>query len=322
MNRSFLDIRELLRACVDGDPVARRQFQEEYGEDIYNFPVKLCGLPLGEAGDFYVYAFGEERLFARLRTFEGRNGIQFRTFLSYYVLKHLFLEWRRTRKELETISLHAPLAGEGDDKRILEDVLSDETEEGAEEYDTSTEEDSADIWRSLSPEERLDIKLLSLLECDLEPDEVRLLARISGRPIVDTLAIIAEVREGLKRKDEKLTRLRDELDSVWGWIMLRQKALQENREKLRHMMIQADIAGQAELCSQQKEIERALAKRYRQRERLIEELRGYKMTTPYKDIARLLNFTVGTICSRIFRLRERLAREFGESAAVAEEDRP
>ena len=32
------------------------------------------------------------------------------------------------------------------------------------------------------------------------------------------------------------------------------------------------------------------------------------MTTPYKDIARLQNAAIGTACSRIFRLRERLAR--------------
>jgi len=32
------------------------------------------------------------------------------------------------------------------------------------------------------------------------------------------------------------------------------------------------------------------------------------MTTPYKDIARLLNSPVGTVCSRIYRLRQRLER--------------
>src|SRR5262245_41180893 len=39
------DIRELLRACATGDALARRAFQDEYGEDIYNFPVTHYRLP-------------------------------------------------------------------------------------------------------------------------------------------------------------------------------------------------------------------------------------------------------------------------------------
>jgi hypothetical protein len=33
----------------------------------------------------------------------------------------------------------------------------------------------------------------------------------------------------------------------------------------------------------------------RQRERLLDEIRSFKMTTPYKDIARMLNSSVGTV---------------------------
>jgi DNA-directed RNA polymerase specialized sigma24 family protein len=170
----------------------------------------------------------------------------------------------------------------------------------------------------LSPEERLDVKLLSLLECDLGPDDIRLLAELSGRSIIDTLSTVAGVQEGLKRKDQKLTQLRDELDSTWGWIVLREKELQENREKIHRIERQRDAAGRAALVAQQEEIERALAKRHRQRERILEEIRSHKMTTPYKDIARLLNLTVGTVCSRVFRLRERLAREYGEGESLKE----
>ena len=56
----------------------------------------------------------------------------------------------------------------------------------------------------------------------------------------------------------------------------------------------------------------------RQKEKLVQAMRTYKLTTPYKDIARLLHLTVGTVCSRIFRLRERLVQEFGEKWAVEE----
>src|SRR5262245_7667309 len=105
MPQQLSDLLALLRACASGDAQARRAFQAEYGEDIYNFPVKIYRLAEDQAGDFYVYAFDKDRIFSRIRTFEGRNNIQFRTFLSHYVLRDLFLEWRRTVKELATISL-------------------------------------------------------------------------------------------------------------------------------------------------------------------------------------------------------------------------
>jgi DNA-directed RNA polymerase specialized sigma24 family protein len=54
----------------------------------------------------------------------------------------------------------------------------------------------------------------------------------------------------------------------------------------------------------------------RQRERLIGEIRSFKMTTPYKDIARLLDSSVGTVCSRIFRLRQRLERHWPTGEAT------
>jgi RNA polymerase sigma factor (sigma-70 family) len=312
MSQSFTDIREFLQSCAAGDGAARRQFQDEYGEDIYNFPVKIYGLPFDEAGDFYLYVFESERIFSRMKTFEGRNSIQFRTFLSYYVLKYLFLEWRRTKKELDTVSLSTPLGDGEEGGRVLEDILPDREAVVLEELEGAEDSSSLEVWEALTLEERLDLKLLSLLECDLTPEDIRLLARTSSRSIVDTLTLVAEVQDGLRRKDEKLARLRDDLDSVWGWILLRQKELQEIGKKILLIEAQGDNAGKAKLVAQQKEVERALAKRYRQKDNITEEMRTYKMTTPYKDIARLLNLTVGTVCSRIFRLRERLTGEFGE----------
>lgn len=76
MSQRITDIFELIRACAAGDIAARRQFQDEYGENIYYFPVKLHGLPLEKAADFYDYVFENDRIFNRLRTFAGRKDIQ------------------------------------------------------------------------------------------------------------------------------------------------------------------------------------------------------------------------------------------------------
>src|SRR5713226_922580 len=123
MSQPILDIFELIRACEAGDALARRRFQDEYGKDIYYFPVKLHGLPVEKAGDFYVYVFDNDRIFTRLLTFEGRKKIQFRTFLSFFVLKSLFFDWLRTLKEIETIPSEARERDATGQQRLLEESL-------------------------------------------------------------------------------------------------------------------------------------------------------------------------------------------------------
>jgi len=287
------DVRELVRGCAAGDGAARRAFQDRFGEDVYNFPVKIYGVSAERAADFYVYVFEADRIFTRMRTFEGRNGIQFRTFLAYYVLRSLFIEWQRGSRELDTVSL-------GDDEPVA----------GVAEPIPEADEDVTAAWEGISPEERLDLKLLSLLEHPLAPDDVRLLARLSRRSLEETVAIVAEVEAGLRARDVELARLRDQLDSVWGWIVLRRRELQENGERLRLMGSNRGSTNAQRLEERRGELEAGLEKRMRQRERLLDEIRSFKMTTPYKDIARMLNSSVGTVCSRIFRLRQRLEKDW------------
>jgi len=309
MSHHEVDIFSLLRACVAGDATARHQFQAEYGEDIYYFPVKLHGLPLEKAADFYAYVFENDRIFKRLSTFEGREGIKFRTFLAFFALKSLFLDWLRTVKEVELVPLLTP------EPRFMKQPDGEEDEQydpvdGDTEHIAPREVRLAPtLWNCLTPEERLDLKLLCLLECDFSLEETRLLAARSGRCLRDTLLLLEEVRQKLRRKDEKLTQLCDTLDSVWGWILLRQKELKEIDEKIRHSMSGTKHCDA--LLAQKRVVEDALEKRYRQREKLLEEIRTYKLTTPYSDLAHLLNLTVGTVCSRVFRLRKRLSEELG-----------
>lgn len=319
MSYLITDIFELIRACDAGDAAARRQFQDEYGEDIYYFPVKLHGLPPEKAGDFYVYAFDNDRIFTRLRTFAGRKDIQFRTFLSFFALKSLFLDWLRTVKEVETVPL-PEFETESTERSDASTETWSDTEDA--DLDSAMPRDmrfAPSLWRHLTPEEQLDLKLLCLIECDLNREETRLLAARSGRSLRDTLLLLEEIQQKLRRKDEKLATLQDALDSVWGWILLRQRDLKEIDEKIRLSMTSPKSVDS--LIAQRKTVEEALEKRYRQREKLLEELRTYKLTTPYSDLAWLLNTTVGTVCSRLFRLRKRLGEEMG-AKRTPEEDTP
>lgn len=295
------NVLDLVRGCVAGDVTARRAFQNRYAQDIYNFPVKIYRVPPDQSADFYLYVFERDRIFTRLRTFEGRNQIQFRTFLAYYVLRSLFLEWQRGRRELEMVPLGSSEAAPPE-----EDHRAAETDGAA-----------AALWTALAPEERLDLKLLSLLEHQLTAEDLGLLARVSRRSLGDTLAVVAEVETTLRERDVKLTRLRDELDAVWGWIVLRRRELQETDEKIRLLGSNHDSPAGRRLGEHRQRLEEAIARRMRQRAGLLDEIRSFKMTTPYKDIARLLNSAVGTVCSRIFRLRQRLERRLPGAEAAS-----
>jgi DNA-directed RNA polymerase specialized sigma24 family protein len=265
-----------------------------------------------DAGDFYLYVLEHDRIFQRLRTFQGRNNIHFRTFLSYYVLKTLFLEWLRTRRDIETVSIETPLydTQEGE-AQTLQEILPSETHDPGEGTD-DREALAQQILTTLTPEERLLLKLLALAECELGLEDLRLLMEISHRPLDEVLALVAEVRDGLIRKDEKSARLHDELDSTWGWILLRQRDLQQIDETMHLREQHGDMRARETLRQQHASVEAKITRRLKQRQGLLEELRTLKLTTPYSDVARLLHWPVGTLSARLTRLRERLTRTFGE----------
>lgn len=309
MERSSEELRKWLAACAEGDGDARRAFQDEFASDIYSFPTRIYGVPAELAADFYVYAFERDRIFTRLATFEGRNQIQLRTFLSFYVLKSIFLEWQRTLHDIDTVSLATPVGEDG--ARTLEDVLP-APDTAPEARQAAPADDAAELWASLSETERLDLKLLSLLDCELEPDDVRLIARSAKRSITETRELIAEIRAGLQQRDVRLAELQAELDSAWGWIVLRQNELQQTEEKIR-LLPSDGSAARARLEEKRERLRAKIAKRERQRGRIVAEMADFKMTTPYKDIARLLGVGVGTVCSRIHRLRQKLAARAGQA---------
>src|SRR5579862_3617596 len=96
---------ELIGRCLSGEPGASELFQERYGELIYGYPRRVFRMPAEEAGDFYVFAFEQRRIFRRLRTFEGRAPL--RAYLLGFVLDDLVLEWKRGEHELDTVSIEA-----------------------------------------------------------------------------------------------------------------------------------------------------------------------------------------------------------------------
>lgn len=303
-------VKTLIQQCVQGEVAARIAFQEAYGPLIYSFPVRIFHLPESDAGAFYLYAFEKERIFKRLQTFQGRNAIQFTTYLSFHVLRDLVLEWLRTQEDVELLSLDTPAIQNtmGDDtsqplgQQLASAVLTPE--------DVLVEREDLDhtarILAGLAPENRLLLKILCVAEVDLEPDEMRLLARLSGRGISETVEILEDVQEAVEQRVATVYQRHDQLATVSHWIFTYQQRLKELKDTLAGDVALAENARRQALQREQHELERKLEWRYRQQETLRREALRTQVCPPYKDIARLFNWPLGSVGTRIARAREAL----------------
>ena len=312
-------VKALIQQCVQGEIAARVAFQEAYGSLIYSFPVRFFHLQASDAGAFYLYAFEKERIFKRLQTFQGRNAIQFTTYLSFHVLRDLVLEWLRTREDVALLSLDTP---------AIQYTMVYETPQALGQQLASaalTPEDvlvemgdldhTARVLAGLAPENRLLLKLLCVSEVDLEPDEIRLLARLAGRGISETVDLLEEVQEAVEQRAAAVHQRHDQLSTVSHWILTYQQRLKELQDALAGGVALAGNARHHALQREQQELERKLAWRYRQQETLRREALRAQVCPSYKDIARLFNWPLGSVGTRIARAREALRHALLGSSA-------
>jgi RNA polymerase sigma factor (sigma-70 family) len=311
------DLKALIAGCTRGDRDAQEAFQDAYGALIYTFPVQIFRLSEEEAGDFYLYVFDKERIFKRLSLFEGRNAIQFETYLSYYVLRDLCLEWLRTKEQVATVSLDAPAGkAEAGGERALtfQDVLP--APETAVETMLETTEDLErveSVFAQLSEDRRLILKLLALGSMELAPSDVRAIAHMASRSFHETLELLDEVLEILATKAARAQEKWDTLHTVAYWIRTYQHQIAVLEERSQVSRLQGNTQTMKALDTEKAELERKLAWRYRQQAKLHEEVHKAEIRPSFKDIARLLNIPEGTVCSRLARARE----EFGHKFAMA-----
>lgn len=296
------ETRELIRRCVAGDREAASVFQDRYGELIYGYPVRVYRIPPDEAGDFYVFAFDRGRIFRRVRTFEGRA--PFRAYLLGFVLDDLVLEWKRGVREIETVSLDSlgELADPGHGYRAEQ-----EGEVGDMDMDRSA---LRELLTDLSTPKAVVMKLLYVEDHEFDPTEVRYLAQVSGSTIPEVLDRIENLRSTVREREAGLKRMEDALDAVQAWIQLYERRTQRINDDL--TALPPTSAAAEKLRDERTQLTRKIERRRSQRSKLLAQTQRRKVTAPYKEIATLLNTSIGNIGSQIARLRRELMTKVGD----------
>jgi hypothetical protein len=291
-------IKELLRRCVDGAVEARKEFQELLGTLIYNYPRMFFRSEREEATDFYLYVFDRNRIFRRLKGFRGDN-VSLENYLRYFVLKDLCLEWLRYKKH-----------------RSMDTVLYDDTADFSEEPHRPSDGNESlreRVCCLLDRQEFFILKLLYLEQCELSPQDIRLLADLSGRSIGDTVLLLDEIREGLADRGVEHQKLHEKLNEIFMISLTYQKRIGELESEISQLDDFHHQEKMRQLQAEKAEYERKLAWRNSQRERLLQQMADRTVSTSYKDLGRLLNWPLGTVCSKVARARKSFQKAYCES---------
>jgi DNA-directed RNA polymerase specialized sigma24 family protein len=299
------ETRNLIRRCLSGDREAAVIFQDLYGELIYGYPIRVYRVPPDEAGDFYVFAFDRGRIFRRVRTFEGRA--PFRAYLLGFVLDDLVLEWKRGQREIETVSLES--LGE-----LPDPGSSDRSQQEGDDSDMDMDRSAMrELLGELSTPKAVVMKLLYVEDHEFDPTEVRYLSQVSGNAIPEVLDRIEELRATVREREAGLKKMEDALDAVQAWIQLYERRIQRINEDLSALPPTAVSA--EKLREERGQLLRKIERRRSQRSKLLAQSQRRKTTAPYKDIAALLNTSIGNIGSQIARLRRELMTKVSDSSA-------
>lgn len=293
-------LKDLLSLCLESDESALKRFQDTFGEDIYNFPMKVHRLEKEMTAEFYCYCFDKGRIFKRLMTFEGRCNL--RTY-QYLVLKDLFTEWFRTIDFNKNIvaSINDPVDHNSETEMgvfVRSEESSPEetllTIESMEKFETTLEK--------IPCNERIYIKLLLFAESDLEPEDIRTIAKISKRSLRDVLHSLGQLEQSLIQKSEKYAINKENLYKVSSKIFSHQKEIssitkssnRENDERIQR-------------------IEGKLKKRLSQRKKYISKKPGGQATVSYRDIAGILGVSLGTIAANLNKTKDLFLKLYQEA---------
>jgi hypothetical protein len=283
-------LKELLTSCIDGNSDSIMQFQDRFGIDIYNFPVKARHRNMEQAADFYCYCFEKNRIFKRLLTFKGLCAL--RTY-QFRILNDLFNEWsgKETREAIPTDPLNS-------DQDLPGVELLDSFSVSFKSYNV--------LLEKLTTEEQVFVKLLSFHEFGLDPEEKRLISTFSGIPIDQWMDSLIEIEKKLSARNEDFAERQARLDELEGRII-------DLERKLRVLAYKDEDPAET-LDPEWVALNEKLVWRRRQKEDLIRNLKKVNCQLSYRDIADLLKVSLGKVSEKINQIKTKITGLLNESA--------
>lgn len=286
-NIDFGFFKSLLSSCIEGDLNSISMFQDIFGQDIYNFPIKVGRIEVERAADFYCYCFDKGRIFKRMMTHKGRCSIK--TY-QYLVLKDLFHEWSRTLSVDDNLvfSLDEPLDEDSGAKFI--DFIQDK----AFDPETLLVEDESykrfnETLNKIPYPERIYLKIQLFIEIELTPEDIRIISIVSKRDIRDVLASLSNLEHSLIVKNEKLHEKEDGISKISSKIYSFERKIYAMRALNKY--------------EEAEEIERKLLKRRLQKARSLPQHSPNYSAVSYRDIAEILKVSVGTVSKNVNRAK-------------------
>jgi RNA polymerase sigma factor (sigma-70 family) len=290
---NFEKLKGLLSSCINGDSESIMRFQDRFGEDIYNFPVKARHVNMEQAADFYCYCFEKCRIFKRLLTFKGLCAL--RTY-QFRILNDLYNEW--SREEAGHIISTEPL---DDHKDFLENDVLDSFTVPLNEYNA--------LLEKLTVEEKSYVKLLSYHEFGLDPAGMRMISEVSGRPLDDLMDSFIDIDQKLTARNEEYAERQIKLDEVEGRIL-------DLERKIRKLAFKnEDPEGNSD--PEWVALNERLEWRRRQKEELIKKFKKVKCQLSYRDIADLLNVSLGKVSEKINEIKTKISGLYNETIKVS-----
>ena len=269
------EIRTLISKIKEGDTTALQHFFELYSQDIYNFPIRVFNFNEDDAGDFFLFAFERLRDGRRMASFAG--GSKFRTWL-YAVLRNLVIDWLRTKKDIEFISVERI---EKEEERPSAEAILTESE--------NIHEILVHKLDQLTPLHKIIFKLVYVYYIDLSVSEIKFLQKEYRLSIGKIADFVSKIRSELVDKEEDNLRKEDSLTHTY----LSLYRLKEKRDRL----LNDKSKDQPTVDREREQLDSAIDKKYATRNRLLERKRKGLLVAraPYRSVAAFLGVSEGSI---------------------------
>lgn len=198
-------------------------------------------------------------------------------------------------------SIDSQLQGK-EGEMVMKDILQDPIHTPREKIEEKEELSRIEVAiKRLDDEERIYLRLLSFSEIDIESEDIRAISRISGLNLQETTENIFNLEDSLSKRYALYKKKREELDKINYWILIYEKHI----KKLKNNKFTSTIEVE-QLVINKNELERKVLWRKKQKEKLLKKYRESSPKVSYREIAKLLNVSVGTVSSKIKNARARL----------------